>query len=197
VPPLRGRRHGLAAFSTCTVLLFRPSPESDPPDRPVNSAAPGGLCLEASRGDGPTAVAGCHDSNERRTAHPRSPIPPRHQPSRPPMRMSPPPTRTPSRWTREPHRAALSWPARRPDRVHRHRARAHDHPGRLGRTRHRDLQAVDHHRRHHPGPELHQHRLDHLRGHLHRRRRRDPAVPRVPRRAARPVVHLHRDPVTC
>ena len=55
------------------------------------------------------------------------------------------------------------------------------------------LQTADHPRGDHPGPRLHQHRLDHLRRHLHRRRRRHPALSRVPDRAARQVIELHRD----
>ena len=35
--------------------------------------------------------------------------------------------------------------------------------------------------------------FDHLEGHLHRRRRRDPAVPRLPDRAAGPELHLPGD----
>ena len=45
----------------------------------------------------------------------------------------------------------------------------------------------------HPGPGLRQHRVVHLRDHLHRRRRRHPALPRLPDRAARREVHLPRD----
>ena len=67
------------------------------------------------------------------------------------------------------------------------RARSHRRRVRLG---HRDAAQGDRPRRLRPG--LRQHRVVPVGDHLHRRRRRDPALSRVPDRAAGRALHLHR-----
>ena len=67
-------------------------------------------------------------------------------------------------------------------------------PGRhRGRARHRHRQAARQDGLRGARPGLHEHRLDHERDHLHRRREGDPPLPRHPHRAARREVDLRRD----
>ena len=65
--------------------------------------------------------------------------------------------------------------------------------GHRGQQRLRHLRPAQGDRERHPRRRLHQHGELHERHHLHRRRRGHPALPRLPDRAARRALELHRD----
>ncbi len=209
-----GHRRSPATLVTGTLLRHdgrrrvprAPDPSVGPWNRSAFTASnlvvsPGPSCPGVRLGRSTDEVPCCHD-NERRTECPRSLIPPRRPPSSP-GRSNPPAMLIPHRargrragcdaGRHGDARGAFAGPSGRPDRVQRGQARSQDHSRFRGIVRGGDLQAADHPRGDHAGSRLHQHRVDHLRRHLHRRRRRHPALPRIPDRAAGQVVELHRD----